>query len=90
MVFFEHENRSRLVVGMGGMESVLTFVDERERSYHSLGDRYRTGTMAFLCRGQRDDFLQEMAVPEPLAIEAALEFLETGTRPSGIEWEADW
>jgi hypothetical protein len=90
LVFLTHKNGCCLVVGIGGAESVLTFVDEFDSTCHSLGDRDRTGTMVFRSRGERDEVLRELAVPEQRAIEAALEFFRTGNRPSGVEWEADW
>lgn len=90
MAFFEHENGCSLVVGIGAKESVLTFADEYERTYHSVGDKNRMGMLVFSCRGQLDEFFEEMAVPEQLAISAALEFLKSGNRPTGIEWEPDW
>jgi hypothetical protein len=90
MVFLEHDNGCSLVVGIGASQSVMTFADEFERTYHSVGDKTRTGMLLFRCRGQLDEFFEEMAVPEKAAIAAAWDFVETGNRPPGIEWEADW
>jgi hypothetical protein len=89
MLFLEATTGSTLVVGLGAKESVLTFAEKDGTSFHSVGDTRRTGYLQFRCRDTVDDFHAEMAIPEPAAIEAALEFLETGRKPQGVLWEAD-
>lgn len=59
-------------------------------SLHSVGDTSRTGYLKFCCRDTVDDFYAEMAIPEPEAIQAAIEFFETGGKPQRLIWEADW
>ncbi len=90
MLFLTAEDRRCLVVGLGAPESVLTYVEPYARSFHSLGDIDRKGYLIFLNRSQLDEFMAEMAIPTPLAFEAAVEFVETGERPSRVRWEADW
>jgi hypothetical protein len=90
MVFLEANDGRVLVFGVGQDESVLTFAEPDGTSFHSLGDRSRTGYLHFLCRDQVDEFMTEMAIPEHDALMAAAEFLATGDRPSAVQWEPDW
>jgi hypothetical protein len=90
MLFLEHKDGRTLVLGLGNPESVLTFIDHDGRSFHSVGDASRRGMLTFWCRDQQDDFMAEMAVPEPLAIAAAESFIAEGTMPPNVTWEADW
>jgi hypothetical protein len=90
MLFLEVPGGPTLVVGVGNAESVLTFVEPDGTSFHSRGDISRRGRLRFWCRGQLDEFMEEMAVPESLALAAAEEFVKTKERPSSIRWEADW
>ena len=90
MLFVEHDTGRMLALGLGGQESVLTFVDTDGTSFHSVGDISRSGVLKFWCRDQVDDFMAEMAVPESVAIDAALAFAATGTAPPNITWEPDW
>jgi hypothetical protein len=90
MVFLEADDRTVLVFGIGREESVLSFVAPDGTSFHSLGDRDRKGYQMFLCRDQIDEFMNEMAVPEPDAISAAEHFLVTREQPPQVTWEPDW
>jgi hypothetical protein len=90
MLFLEATTGVTLVVGLGAPETVLTLAEQDGVTFHSLGDTSRRGYIQFLTRDLIDDYHAEMAIPEQQAIEAALEFLETGQRPQGIKWEADW
>jgi hypothetical protein len=90
MLFLETESAETLVVGLGHPESVLTFVQPDGRTLHSLGDTRRTGHLRFWCRDQLDEFMEEMAIPESDAIQAAVQFLEVGGQPKNVRWEADW
>lgn len=91
MLFLEDENGQTLVLGLGHTESVLTFAEaDGVTSFHSIGDRTRTGHIRFWCRDQLDEFMSEMAVPQDVAEAAAFEFFATARRPSVVNWEADW
>ncbi|MGE5180536.1 MAG: Imm1 family immunity protein [Acidobacteriota bacterium] len=90
MVFLTARDGRCLVVGLGAAESVLTYVDADARSFHSLGAIGHKGHLVFLNRDQLDEFMAEMAIPTTVAFDAAVEFLETGERPSSVRWEADW
>jgi len=90
MLFLEHDDGRMLVLGLGYPESVLTFVEHDGRSFHSIGDTSRTGVLKFWCREQLDDFMAEMALPESIAVAAAELFVEQGSMPSNVTWEADW
>ncbi len=90
MLFLESDVSSMLVLGIGAIESVLTYVDANGGTFHSVGDLKRTGVVKFRCREQLDEFLAEMAVPESVAIAAAHDFISSGDKPSNVQWEADW
>lgn len=90
MVFLESASGASLAFGVGGKESCLTFINDRDESYHSLGDANRDDALEFWSRDEPDEFLGETAVPEPVALAAAFSFLADGKRPSNLEWEADW
>jgi len=90
MLFLEAQSGDTLVVGLGSPESVLTFAEQDGSTFHSVGDTSRRGYLRFRTRDTVDDFHAEMAISESRAMEAALEFFETGRRPQGIKWEADW
>lgn len=90
MVFLERDDGRMMVLGVGRDESILTYVDEGGRTYHSVGDLQRGGTMVFMCRNQPDEFMSEMAVSESSAMAAAELFFLSGERPENITWEPDW
>ncbi len=91
MVILEAENGNFLVFGVGQEESVLTFAYPDGRSFHSLGaDRYREGSLYFLCNDDIEEFMAETAVPEQDAITAAKQFLTSSDPPPAVQWESDW
>ncbi len=90
MLFLQVGDGRCLVLGLGAPESVMTYVEPGGRSFHSLGDIGRKGHLVFLNRDQLDEFMAEMAIPTTVALDAAVEFVETGERPSSVRWEADW
>jgi hypothetical protein len=90
ILFLEQDGKATLAIGLGGKESVLTYSEPDGRSFHSLGDPTRTERLRFWCRDQMDEFMAEMAIPEPDAVSAAFEFLLSGARPANVKWEADW
>lgn len=90
MLFLEAADGRMLVVGIGGEESVLTFVESDGTTFHSVGDVERPGVLQFWCRDQVDDFLAEMAVSAEQALEATRQFLATGRIPDSVQWEPDW
>jgi hypothetical protein len=69
---------------------VLTYVEQDGTSFHSVGDVNRRGHVQFLCCGQMDDFMLEMAIPEKVALLAAEEFVLTQRMPASVAWEADF
>ncbi len=90
MLFLEATTGVMLIVGLGAPESVLTLVEQDDLTYHSLGDINRRDCLQFLNGEVIDDFDADAAIPEQQAIEAALEFFDTGQRPQCIKWEGDW
>jgi hypothetical protein len=68
MLFMESDGGTTLVLGIGGNQSVLTYMDAAGVTFHSVGDVSRNEVFQFWCRDQLDDFLMEMAVPESAAV----------------------
>lgn len=89
MVHMEHDGKA-LSLGVGGPESVLTWMDADLTSYHSVGDLSRKGRIQVWNCDQLDDFFAELAVPEQVGIDAAMAFVATGERPDNVRWEGDW
>lgn len=90
MLFLERSDGYSLILGLGSAQSVLTLVEPNGTTLHSLGDAQRSGTLRFWCRDQVDEFLAEMAVPESVAVDAALAFFSSTEMPPNIRWERDW
>jgi len=90
MLFLEHESGTMLVAGLGHAETILSFVGREGNTFHSVGDKDRSGVLRFWCRDQLDEFLAETAVPGDVGSRAADMFYETGEPPSNVTWEPDW
>jgi len=90
MLFLENELGATLVVGLGMAETVLCFVEPDGTSFHSVGDVSRRGTLLFSCRSQFDEFMEEMAIPLRVGVDAAEHFFVSGQKSREVEWEADW
>jgi hypothetical protein len=89
VLFLQHDGRG-LNLGLGHPLSPMGFIDEKQVTFHTVGDLSRIGHLQFWCRDQLDDFFADQGVPESAAIAAALAFAATGERPPGLHWEADW
>lgn len=89
LLFLSATDGKTLVVGIGWEESVLGYMEKGRVSLHSLGDPERKGALSFEGLTEPSEYSLEMAIPEPVALEAAKEFLKTGARPAGVTWEAD-
>lgn len=89
ILFVELDGKT-LALGLGAPLCPLTWVEPGGASFHCVGDLSRIGTLRFWCRDQPDEFFADLAVPEAVAIEAALAFARTAERPSNVRWEADW
>lgn len=91
LVSLEHENGRTLFFGVGhpARISVLGYVAEDVRSFHSVAVPPNAGKTEFWDGEELSDFDLADAIPEAKALEAALEFVRTGDRPTGVRWEQD-
>ena len=89
VVYLERDGQT-LAFGVGCTESVLTWMDRDQTTWHSVGDLARKGTIQLWSCDQLDDFFAELAVPEAVGLDAARSFAATGRRPDQVRWEGDW
>lgn len=76
-------------VGLGSKKSVLSWVPAGGNPpyYASKGNPGAGGTVVFFYRGSWSEFPGWSAVPVAAARAAMRQFLQTGGRPSTVEWE---
>jgi hypothetical protein len=78
-----------LSIGLGRTESVACFIpyNRSEPSFISVGERSKGAPVSFVFHDETSEFRRESVISKPLALNAALEFFESGGRPTNIKWE---
>src|SRR5438552_12119278 len=79
---------ARLLIGIGGPQSVLQFNQGDDPPYLiTLGDPDAEGVEKFFFEGQETEVERRHLIPADDARRAALAFFETGSKPDGVRWE---
>ena len=86
--FFEPRSGKALAVGVGRMDTVVTFQESLDPPYYiSLGSFRDDGITSF-CYGNEDtEYLNQNRVPLQSGLDALLFFVLHRGRPPGLEWE---
>jgi immunity protein Imm1 of predicted polymorphic toxin system len=79
---------ARLLIGLGGEESVLQFTNGDDPPYFaSAGSSADHGVVPFLYEGEETEVERRRLIPMEDARHAASLFFETGVRPENVAWE---
>lgn len=78
-----------LSIGVGSQESILSWIPAGGNPpyFASKGNPDAQGTVVFFYRGSWSEFPRWSAIPVATAREAMRQFLETGERPTNVNWE---
>jgi hypothetical protein len=81
-------NGKRLLIGVGGAQSVLQFNQGNEPPYlTTLGASEAEGVETFEFEGQATEIERRHLIPMEGARHAAVIFFETGLKPNSVRWE---